>query len=214
MALDRRIPRIRIKTRQASELLGKRIVVNIDAWDRTSRFPIGHFVRTLGELETKQAETEAILLEHDVQYRPFPKSVLDCLPSEGHDWRVPTDMSHPGWKGRKDLRHLLVCSIDPPKCQDIDDALHARLLSNGNYEVGVHIADVSNFVKPNNAMDEEAAMRGTTVYLVDKRIDMLPPLLGTDLCSLKPYVERFAFSAIWVCIMTLFYKDLLIGGRK
>ncbi|KAF5016803.1 hypothetical protein F66182_11394 [Fusarium sp. NRRL 66182] len=106
-------------------------------------------------------------------------------------------MDHPGWQKRRDLRDLLVCSIDPPGCQDIDDALHARLLPNGNYEVGVHIADVSNFVKPNNAMDLEASLRGTTVYLVDKRIDMLPMLLGTDLCSLKPYVERFAFSTIW-----------------
>lgn len=195
--MDKRIPKIRIKTRQASELLGKRIVVAIDSWDRTSRYPIGHFVRSLGALETKEAETEALLLEYDVQYRPFPKAVLDCLPKEGHDWRVPQDPNHPGWVGRKDFRGLLVCSIDPPGCQDIDDALHARLLPNGNYEVGVHIADVTHFVKPNNSMDEEAAIRGTTVYLVDKRIDMLPMLLGTDLCSLKPYVERYAFSTIW-----------------
>jgi len=82
-------------------------------------------------------------------------------------------------------------------CQDIDDALHARVLPNGNYEVGVHIADVTHFVKPNNPMDDEATARGTTVYLVDKRIDMLPMLLGTDLCSLIPYVDRFAFSVIW-----------------
>lgn len=195
--MDKRIPKIRIRTRQASELLGKRIVVAIDSWDRTSRYPVGHFVRSLGELETKEAETEALLLEYDVQYRPFPKAVLDCLPKEGHDWRVPQDLNHPGWIGRKDCRGLLVCSIDPPGCQDIDDALHAKLLPNGNYEVGVHIADVTHFVKPNNPMDDEATARGTTVYLVDKRIDMLPMLLGTDLCSLKPYVERYAFSTLW-----------------
>lgn len=194
--LDKKIPRIRVFTRQATQLLGQRIVVNIDTWDRTSRFPVGHFVRALGELESKEAETEALLLEYDVQYRPFPKAVLDCLPSEGHGWIVP-EKGTPGWEKRVDLRDLLVCSIDPPGCQDIDDALHARLLPNGNYEAGVHIADVSHFVKPNNAMDDEAASRGTTVYLVDKRIDMLPPLLGTDLCSLKPYVERYAFSVIW-----------------
>lgn len=195
--MDKRIPKIRIRTRQAGELLGKRLLVTIDSWDRESRYPVGHFVRSLGELETKGAETEALLLEWDVQYRPFPKTVLDCLPAEGHDWKVPQDKSDPGWNKRRDLRDLLVCSIDPPGCVDIDDALHARELPNGNLEVGVHIADVSNFVKPNNAMDQEASMRGTTVYLVDKRIDMLPMLLGTDLCSLKPYVERFAFSVIW-----------------
>lgn len=195
--MDKRIPKIRLRTRQADELLGKRILVTIDAWDQDSRYPAGHFVRSIGDLETKGAETEALLLEYDVQYRPFPKGVLDCLPHEGHEWKVPEDTQDPGWQGRKDHRDLLVCSIDPVGCQDIDDALHARPLPNGNFEVGVHIADVSHFVKPNNAMDTEASIRGTTVYLVDKRIDMLPMLLGTDLCSLKPYIERYAFSVIW-----------------
>ncbi len=195
--MDKRIPKIRIRTRQADELVGKRVVATIDSWDRDTRYPVGHYVRSLGNLETKGAETEALLLEYDVQYRPFPKTVLDCLPVEGHGWKVPTSSSDPCWTGRKDLRDLLVCSIDPPGCQDIDDALHARALPNGNFEVGVHIADVSHFVKPSNAMDEEAAARGTTVYLVDKRIDMLPMLLGTDLCSLKPHIERYAFSTIW-----------------
>lgn len=195
--MDKKIPKIRLRTRQVAELVGKRILVTIDAWDRGSRHPTGHFVRSLGELETKAAETEALLLEYDVQYRPFPKTVLDCLPKEGHDWKVPTSMDDPGWRDREDLRGLGICSIDPIGCQDIDDALHARNLENGNIEVGVHIADVSHFVRPNNAMDTEASIRGTTVYLVDKRIDMLPMLLGTDLCSLKPYVERFAFSVLW-----------------
>jgi exosome complex exonuclease DIS3/RRP44 len=195
--MDKKIPKIRVRTRQALELLGNRVLVTIDSWDRESRYPVGHFIRSLGELETKGAETEALLLEWDVQYRPFPKIVLDCLPPEGHEWKVPESKDDPGWKDRRDLRDLLVCSIDPPGCVDIDDALHARQLPNGNFEVGVHIADVSHFVKPNNAMDKEAALRGTTVYLVDKRIDMLPMLLGTDLCSLKPYVERYAFSVVW-----------------
>lgn len=101
-------------------------------------------------------------------------------------------------------------------CQDIDDALHARRLPNGHIEAGVRmycsyrpvphllryawsdIADVSHFVHSDTAMDSEAAARGTTVYLVDKRIDMLPALLGTNLCSLRPHVERLAFSVIWV----------------
>ena len=195
--MDKRVPKIRIRTRQAGELLGQRVLASIDSWEKDSRYPVGHFIRSLGELESKGAETEALLLEWDVQYKPFPKTVLDCLPAEGHDWKVPVSTDDPGWKGRRDLRDLIVCSIDPPGCVDIDDALHARKLPNGNYEVGVHIADVSHFVKPNNAMDKEASQRGTTVYLVDKRIDMLPMLLGTDLCSLKPYVERYAFSVIW-----------------
>ena len=195
--MNKRVPKIRVRTRQAPDLLGKRVLVSIDSWDRDSRYPVGHFIRSLGQMETKGPETEALLLEWDIQYRPFPKTVLDCLPAEGHDWKVPVSTDDPGWRGRKDLRDLLVCSIDPPGCVDIDDALHARKLPNGNFEVGVHIADVSHFVKPNNAMDKEAALRGTTVYLVDKRIDMLPMLLGTDLCSLKPYVGRYSFSVLW-----------------
>jgi len=217
--MDKRIPKIRMRTRLASELTGKRVVVTIDSWDRDSRYPVGHFVRSLGDLEAKGAETEALLLEYDVQYRPFPKTVLDCLPVEGHDWVVPQDKANPGWRSRRDLRDLIICSIDPPGCVDIDDALHAKKLPNGNYEVGVHIADVSNFVKPNNAMDTEASMRGTTVYLVDKRIDMLPMLLGTDLCSLKPYVERFAFSVIWEVtpdaeIVSADYTKSIIRSRE
>ena len=195
--MDKKVPKIRVRTRQAASLLGKRVLVAVDSWGRDSRYPVGHFVRSLGELESKGAETEALLLEWDVQFRPFPKTVLDCLPAEGHDWKVPASIEDPGWKGRRDLRDKIVCSIDPPGAKDLDDALHAKKLPNGNFEVGVHIADVSNFVRPNNAMDKEASLRGTTVYLVDKRIDMLPHLLGTDLCSLKPYVERFAFSVIW-----------------
>ena len=197
LPMEKRMPKIRIRTRQAPNLLNQRVLVSIDSWGRDSRYPDGHLIRSLGELETKEAETEALLLEYDVQYKPFPKTVLDCLPSEGHDWAVPASKEDVGWKGRRDLRDLLVCSIDPLGCQDIDDALHARPLANGNFEVGVHIADVSHFVKPSNAMDLEASIRGTTVYLVDKRIDMLPKLLGTDLCSLKPYVERYAFSVLW-----------------
>jgi exosome complex exonuclease DIS3/RRP44 len=83
-------------------------------------------------------------------------------------------------------------------CQDIDDALHARQLDNGNLEVGVHIADVGEFVKAGTAMDDEAKLRGTTVYLVDKRIDMLPMMLGTDLCSLVGGRDRYAVSVLWV----------------
>lgn len=134
--MDKKIPKIRIRTRQAGELLGKRVLVTIDSWDRESRYPVGHFIRSLGELETKGAETEALLLEWDVQYRPFPKTVLDCLPVEGHEWKVPASTSDPGWRDRRDLRDLLVCSIDPPGCVDIDDALHAQQLPNGNFEVG------------------------------------------------------------------------------
>ncbi|KAJ3031722.1 UNVERIFIED_CONTAM: hypothetical protein HDU68_000657 [Siphonaria sp. JEL0065] len=191
--MDRRIPKIRIRTRQSKQLSAQRIMVAIDTWSKNSRYPTGHFVKTLGAVGDRKTETDVILLEHDVRFMPFSKQVLSYLPEEGESWVVKEE----DLAGRMDFRGLDVCSIDPPGCTDIDDALHARLLPNGNYEVGVHIADVSHFVKPGNAMDIEASTRGTTVYLVDRRIDMLPSLLGTNLCSLRSNVERLSFSCIW-----------------
>lgn len=139
---------------------------------------------------------------------------------------------------RTDLRHIDVCSVDPPGCTDIDDALHCRELENGNVEVGVHIADVTHFIRPGTALDNEAALRATTVYLVDKRIDMVPgdflfylclsltsskinniffflELLSSNLCSLRGGEERFAFSCIWEVdqdaniVKTDFFKSII-----
>ncbi|MEQ2256264.1 exosome catalytic subunit dis3, partial [Ilyodon furcidens] len=188
---DRCIPRIRIETRQASTLVGQRIMVAIDGWPKDSRYPNGHFVRSLGSAGEKDTEEEVLLLEHDVPHQAFSQAVLSFLPKM--PWIItPEDMAQ-----RQDLRHLTVCSVDPPGCTDIDDALHCRVLENGNLEVGVHIADVSHFIRPGNALDKEAANRGTTVYLCGKRIDMVPELLSSNLCSLRSNVERFAFSCIW-----------------
>ncbi|XP_037535703.1 exosome complex exonuclease RRP44 [Nematolebias whitei] len=188
---DRRIPRIRIETRQASTLAGQRIMVAVDGWPKDSRYPNGHFVRSLGNAGEKETEEAVLLLEHDVPHQAFSQVVLSFLPKM--PWTItPEDMAQ-----REDLRHLVVCSVDPPGCTDIDDALHCRELENGNLEVGVHIADVSHFIRPGNALDREAANRGTTVYLCGKRIDMVPELLSSNLCSLRSNVERFAFSCIW-----------------
>ncbi|KAF9995574.1 exosome catalytic subunit dis3 [Entomortierella chlamydospora] len=192
-AMESKIPKIKFRTRQAHNLLGKRVIVSIDSWPRTSRYPIGHFIRVLGDAGDKSTETEVLLLEHDVPFHEFSKQVLSLLPEEGENWVVKPEH----FAGREDFRSLNVCSIDPPGCTDIDDALHVTPLPNGNYQVGVHIADVTHFVKAGNVMDQEAASRGTTVYLVDKRIDMLPSLLGTNLCSLRSNVERLSFSCIW-----------------
>ncbi|XP_068423997.1 exosome complex exonuclease RRP44 [Clinocottus analis] len=188
---DRRIPRIRIETRQSAMLAGQRIIVAIDGWPKHSRYPNGHFVRSLGNAGEKETEQAVLLLEHDVPHQAFSQAVLSFLPKL--PWAItPEDMVR-----REDLRHLTVCSVDPPGCTDIDDALHCRELDNGNLEVGVHIADVSHFIRPCNAMDKEAANRGTTVYLCGKRIDMVPELLSSNLCSLRSNVERLAFSCIW-----------------
>jgi len=192
---EKKIPKVRIETRQADALKGKRIVVAVDAWPRHSRYPVGHFVRVLGSIGDKATENEVLLLEHDIPHSTFSNAVLDCLPEEGdkfYDTIQDKDRAE-----RADFRDLDVCSVDPPGCTDIDDALHSRVLENGNWEVGVHIADVSHFVRPNTAIDKEASNRCTTVYLTDRRIDMLPLLLSSNLCSLRGGVERFAFSCIW-----------------
>ena len=166
-------------------------IVSIDSWPRSSRFPQGHFVKELGVIGDKEAENEVLLIEHDVPHLSFSAAVLADLPQT--PWSITSDDVN----ARTDFRHLNICSVDPPGCTDIDDALHCRQLENGNFEVGVHIADVSHFVRPNTALDKEAANRGTTVYLSDKRIDMVPELLSSNLCSLRGGEERFAFSTVW-----------------
>ncbi|XP_071724421.1 exosome complex exonuclease RRP44 homolog A-like [Rutidosis leptorrhynchoides] len=190
---DRRIPKIRIQTRQLENLLDKRIVVAVDSWDHESRYPSGHYVRVIGDIGDRDTESEVVLIENDINSRPFTAQVLACLPPL--PWSVSSeDLANPI---RQDLRHVRVFSVDPPGCRDIDDALHCTALPNGNFEVGVHIADVTNFVHPGTSLDEEATQRGTSVYLVERRIDMLPKPLTEDICSLRADVERLAFSVIW-----------------
>ncbi|KAA8547606.1 hypothetical protein F0562_004035 [Nyssa sinensis] len=190
---DRRIPKIRIQTRQLGNLLDKRIIVAVDSWDCLSRYPSGHYVRTIGEIGDRDAESEVVLIENDIDARPFSSQVLACVPPL--PWSMSSeDLANPI---RQDLRHLRVFSVDPPGCKDIDDALHCTALPNGNFEVGVHIADVTNFVHPGTPLDDEATQRGTSVYLVERRIDMLPKPLTEDICSLRADVERLAFSVIW-----------------
>ncbi|KAH6837586.1 ribonuclease II family protein [Perilla frutescens var. hirtella] len=190
---DRRFPKIRIQTRQLGNLLDKRIIVAVDSWDRLSRYPSGHYVKTIGEIGDRDTESEVVLIENDIDARPFSSQVLACLPPI--PWSVSAeDIANPI---RQDLRHIRVFSVDPPGCRDIDDALHCTLLPSGHFEVGVHIADVTNFVHPGTSLDDEAAQRGTSVYLVEKRIDMLPKPLTEDICSLRSDVERLTFSVIW-----------------
>ncbi|TMW65317.1 hypothetical protein Poli38472_007959 [Pythium oligandrum] len=189
--VDRKVPKIKIQTRQAETLMDKRLLVAIDAWPADSKYPLGHYVKTLGVIGDKETETSVLLIEHDIPTSEFSDEVMKCLPPI--DWTITEENS----RGRRDLRHLPVCSIDPPNCKDIDDALHASVLPNGNLQVGVHIADVTHFVHPGSSLDEEAADRGTSTYLVDRRLDMLPGLLTTKLCSLTDVEDHFAFSVLW-----------------
>ncbi|VDM94690.1 unnamed protein product, partial [Onchocerca ochengi] len=168
-AAERLIPRIRIETRQAERLRGKRIIVAIDSWPRDSRYPVGHYVRSIGVAGDRDTENEVLLLEHDVPHGPFSDAVYACLPKV--PWHVPNE-SH-----RKDLRSLIICSVDPPGCTDIDDAFHCRQIAADRYET----------------------QQWTQKQLIEERlrIDMLPELLSSDICSLRENVDRLAFSVIW-----------------
>lgn len=110
--------------------------------------------------------------EHGIPHGPFSKAVESCLP------KLPYTIDPEEYNKRQDFRNTLVCSVDPPGCTDIDDALHCRQIDDNTYEVGVHIADVSYYVTPETALDDEASKRSTSVYLADRRIDMIPRKLS------------------------------------
>ena len=196
---DRRLPKIRIQTRQAAALVDQRIVVVIDSWPCDSPYPEGHYVKSLGKLGDVGAETAAVLLEADVDDRPFAPAVHACVPPL--PWCFDQQVHLQAQPHREDLRSLRVCSVDPPGCRDIDDALSCRPLDEegmpGMLELGVHIADVTSFLHPDTAMDDEAKRRGTTTYLVQRRLDMLPKPLTEDICSLRGGVERLTFSVFF-----------------
>ncbi|CAO3676226.1 unnamed protein product [Rhizopus microsporus] len=197
--LDPVIPKIRIRYHDVKLIENQRIVVRIDNWPVSSQYPNGHFVRSLGPIHTLDSEISAILVEHSISVSQASQGFSEASLKE-----MPVDTPEFPWKPeeeeinkRRDLRDLVVFSIDPPNCQDIDDALSIKELENGKVELGVHIADVSYFVKENYITDLEARSRGTTVYLADRRFDMLPSVLSERVCSLRHHVDRYSVSVIW-----------------
>jgi exosome complex exonuclease DIS3/RRP44 len=189
--VDKKVPRVGIESRDITKLDGFRFLVSVDSWPRHSMFPLGHFVEIIGPDGDKEVETKVLLHEFDVPHAAFTAEVMSCLPPAG--WAITEEVV----AQRTDLRHIPVVSIDPPGCKDIDDALHCIRLPNGRLEAGVHIADVTHFVHPDSALDKEAAHRATSTYLVERRLDMLPGLLTTELCSLRSNEDHLAFSVIW-----------------
>ncbi|KAG0024231.1 DIS3 mitotic control [Entomortierella chlamydospora] len=173
------IPKIRIRHHDAKVLANQRIVVRIDSWPANSQYPNGHYVRSIGPAHELDTEISAILIEHGISVsqttQGFSEGSLKEMPINTPDrpWTPdPAELSK-----RRDLRKHTIFSIDPPNCQDIDDAISIKEIGNGQVEFGVHIADVSYFVKENSLTDLEARSRGTTVYLSDRRFDMLPKVL-------------------------------------
>ena len=193
--MDIRIPKIRLQAKRSwKKYVGMRLKVEVDGWEVGSKYPSGRCVEILGSIGDLETELQALLLENEVDIDPFSPSALACLPPQGDQWTIPISE----FKLRRDLRtsrHIF--SVDPPGCQDIDDTMHAVTLPNGDVEIGVHIADVTHFLRHNSALDREAQARGTTFYLVDRRFDMLPALLSSNLCSLHGNMDRLSVSVIW-----------------
>nr|XP_045755788.1 DIS3-like exonuclease 1 isoform X2 [Mirounga angustirostris] len=209
---DYRIPKIRISTQQAEALQDFRVVVRIDSWESTSVYPNGHFVRVLGRIGDLEGEIATILVENSISVVPFSEAQMCEMPvnTPGNPWKVSPEEE----RERKDLREThLVFSIDPKGCEDVDDTLSVRTLTNGNLELGVHIADVTHFVPPNSYIDIEARTRATTYYLADRRYDMLPSILSADLCSLLGGVDRYAVSVIWELDKTSYEIKKVWYGR-
>ena len=142
MPVDPKIPPLLIRTTQRDRWVGQRLVVAMDSWPAESPFPLGHYTKTLGKIGDKAVETQVLLLQHNIPHEAFPAAVLACLPPADYNLHADYEATKEADR-RVDLRHLPILSIDPPGCTDIDDALHCFPMDNGNYQVGVHIADVT-----------------------------------------------------------------------
>ena len=169
---------------------GQKVVVHLVDWPENSGNPFGEIIRVLGNPGDNNVEMESILLAHDYPL-DFPEEV------EREAARIPTRITKTEIKQRRDYREVFTVTIDPQDAKDFDDAISLRRLENGHWEVGVHIADVSHYVKPGSAIDEEAYSRGTSIYLVDRTIPMLPEKLCNNVCSLRPHEEKLTFSAVF-----------------
>ncbi len=169
---------------------GKKVAVVIRKWKKGMDAPIGEIVDVLGEPGDNNTEMHAILAEYGLPYK-FTGEVENAAA------QIPVKIEADEIKNRRDFRDICTFTIDPADAKDFDDALSFRKLDGGTFEVGVHIADVTHYVRPNDIIDKEAVTRGTSVYLVDRTVPMLPEVLSNNLCSLRPDEEKLTFSAVF-----------------
>lgn len=232
--IDKKLPKIRLRTRQWSKLQGYRVVLTFDSWPLDSVYPNGHLVRIIGQANDWKTEIESLLIRHSIFPRPFSPAALACvtvvpvktkaakatetqeltLKNEvtskrsvwvDSEWVMPSDKlldlhDSAGHCHRRDYRReRRVFSVDPPGCQDIDDAMSVHWVEGmeGVLEVAVSIADVCEFLPHGCALDLEAQARGTTVYLTHTRMDMLPSLISGDVASLHGGRDRYAVTVTW-----------------
>lgn len=169
---------------------GEKVLVKIEDWPEKADSPFGKIIKVLGLPGEHNTEIHSILAQYGLPH-DFPNEV------EAYANNIDTSIKPEEIAKRRDMRDVLTFTIDPKDAKDFDDALSFQVLENGNYEVGIHIADVSHYVVPGTILDEEAYERATSVYLVDRVVPMLPEILSNNACSLRPNEEKYTFSAVF-----------------
>lgn len=169
---------------------GDVVLVKLEDWPKKADSPFGTVIKVLGKPGEHSTEIHAILAEYGLPY-DFPIEV------EAYANKIDTSITQEEITKRRDMRNVLTFTIDPKDAKDFDDALSFQILENGNYEIGVHIADVSHYLKEGTILDDEAYKRATSVYLVDRVVPMLPEVLSNFACSLRPHEEKYTFSAVF-----------------
>lgn len=188
MYTDILIPKNNLNTAK----IGQKVFVEITSWKDASKAPIGKVIKVLGQPGDNETEMHAIAIE-----KGFNAKLPDKVYQEA-EMIKKRGIEKNDYEGRKDFRDTLTFTIDPIDAKDFDDAISFKEVNIDEYEVGIHIADVSYYVKAGSALDEEAKERGTSVYLVDRTIPMLPEILSNDLCSLVPDKDRLTMSAVFI----------------
>jgi ribonuclease R len=185
--------------------IGQKVFVEITSWTDSHKAPEGKVIKILGRPGDNDTEMEAIAIE---------KGFAAELPNKAEEEakRIKeAGIKSTDYAGRKDFRKTLTFTIDPSDAKDFDDAISFKELGNNEYEIGIHIADVSYYVKVGSALDTEAKERGTSVYLVDRTIPMLPEILSNDLCSLVPNKDRLTMSSVFVIDQNVKVKSEWFG---
>jgi ribonuclease R len=191
---------------------GNKVLAKITVWPKSSKNPYGEVMEILGKPGSNDTEMISILCNHGIDYK-FPQEVI----AEAE--KVGMELDPVEVKKRTDYRDITTFTIDPVDAKDFDDALSIRYLENGNYEIGIHIADVSHYVVPGSEMDKEALKRSNAVYLVDRVVPMLPEQLSNLACSLRPNEDKFSFSAVFEMeetgkIITQWFGKTVIHSNK
>ena len=169
---------------------GQKAIARMTDWPEHSKNPFGEISQVLGDPGNNDVEMNSILASFDFPLQFKPETLKEAE-------KISTEISRQEIESRRDFRPVWTCTIDPPDAKDFDDALSLKKLENGEWEVGVHIADVSHFVIPGTAIDTEAYDRGTSIYLVDRTIPMLPEKLSNMVCSLRPDEDKLCFAAVF-----------------